>query len=195
MIEIPPNYWTGNHTVKCRLPYLTPQSIHRLDEILRPSFTVMEFGAGGSTLFFAERCKRVISVEPYQHWINILSEEAKQMGLQNITFYNYTNRKDLIEFLKTIEDGSLDVLLVDSDDYWFGDLDYDLPNGQPASRSRTILTEMAMPKLKRDGFYVLDNYSRPWYKVVLDPSEWSVEKYNDSHWDGAGTLIAQRKKI
>ena len=195
MINIPEEYWTGAHTVKCRLPYLTPPSIHRLDELLKPSFTVLEFGSGGSTLFFAQRCKRVISVEPYQHWINILTAEASEVGLQNITFHNYTDRATLAEFLKPIEDGSVDVLLVDSDDYWFRDLDYELPDGQPSIRSRTVLTEMAMPKLNPSGFYVLDNYDRPWYKIPLDPSIWNVEKYDDSHWDGRGTLIAHRKTI
>ena len=194
-ICIPDEYWTGENTVKYQIPYLTPSSIYRLDELLKPSFVVMEFGAGGSTLFFAKRCMKVISVESSQNWIHSLTNEAKTLNLGNVQFYNYTKKELLFEFLKTIENNSLDVLLIDTDDYGYTDLDCDNISAQTESRSRDILTELALPKLKQSGIYILDNYDRPWYKTSMDTEVWTVEKYDDPHWEGKGTLLAYRKNV
>lgn len=50
------------------LPMLTFGAIDYLSSHLRPEMTVFEFGCGGSTLFFADRCKMVIATEDRMNW-------------------------------------------------------------------------------------------------------------------------------
>ncbi|MFO1490867.1 MAG: hypothetical protein U1F87_08170 [Kiritimatiellia bacterium] len=49
-------------------PWLTRAANERLLALTGPRDTVLEFGAGRSTLFFARRCARVESVEHNAEW-------------------------------------------------------------------------------------------------------------------------------
>ena len=50
------------------LPWYTYAAILFLAERLPPDATVFEFGAGNSTLWYAQRCARVLSVDPNREW-------------------------------------------------------------------------------------------------------------------------------
>ena len=56
LLSIPIKYWLG--------------AIYELDILLCPSDCVLEFGSGGSTLFFARRCHEVYSYETDIDWHN-----------------------------------------------------------------------------------------------------------------------------
>lgn len=51
-----------------RLPWFSWPAIRWLDDFLQPHHRVLEFGAGGSTLFFAARAASVVSLEPDPTW-------------------------------------------------------------------------------------------------------------------------------
>lgn len=59
-----------------RKPWLHDDAIAKLESILRKRFTVIEQGAGGSTLWFAERVKRVVSFEHDEKWYKAVSSLA-----------------------------------------------------------------------------------------------------------------------
>ena len=50
------------------LPMLTFGAIDYLNAHLRPEMSVFEFGCGGSTIYFAERCRVVTTVENRPNW-------------------------------------------------------------------------------------------------------------------------------
>jgi hypothetical protein len=50
-------------------PWITFPAQYFLQRILRPNFRVFEFGAGGSTLFFAKRVKELVTVEHEPEWL------------------------------------------------------------------------------------------------------------------------------
>lgn len=52
------------------LPWINHAAIHLLNARLRPAHSVFEYGAGHSTLFFAERCATVTSVEHDRGWFD-----------------------------------------------------------------------------------------------------------------------------
>lgn len=60
------------------LPWFTYSAIDFLEEKLRADFTILEFGCGNSTLFFAERVKRVVSIENNSEWYDKLRLNAPQ---------------------------------------------------------------------------------------------------------------------
>lgn len=53
-----------------RRPWLTVKAIQFLDDIITPEMSVLEYGCGGSTLFFLDRGCRVTSVEHNAGWLN-----------------------------------------------------------------------------------------------------------------------------
>ena len=63
------------------LPWINHAAIHLLSERLQPTHTVFEYGAGHSTLFFAERCAAVTSVEHDGPWF----DEVRGMAPANVT--------------------------------------------------------------------------------------------------------------
>jgi SAM-dependent methyltransferase len=60
------------------LPWFTYSAIDFLEEKLRSNFSVLEFGCGNSTLFFAERVEKVVSIEHNSGWFNKLQLQAPQ---------------------------------------------------------------------------------------------------------------------
>lgn len=49
-------------------PWLTPASVDLLESLLTPRDTVFEWGAGRSTIWFAERTQSVLSIEANPEW-------------------------------------------------------------------------------------------------------------------------------
>lgn len=60
------------------IPWFTYSAIDFLDGQLRPDFTLLEFGGGNSTLYFAERMKGVVSFEHDSAWYNKLQLKVPQ---------------------------------------------------------------------------------------------------------------------
>jgi len=55
-----------------------------LSGALRSHQAVFEFGSGGSSLFFARRVKRVLSVENDANWHRVVTAAALQRGITNL---------------------------------------------------------------------------------------------------------------
>jgi hypothetical protein len=58
-VLIPEDHWIGSRCLDLGLPWLTPGAIRWLAANLKPTDCVLELGSGGSTVFFATRCKVV----------------------------------------------------------------------------------------------------------------------------------------
>ena len=172
MILIPADYWLGQRTLELEYPWLTPGAIVYLESIIKPDFDILEFGCGGSTLFFARRCRGVVSFETNQKWhINVI----KHIAIKNIT-----NAKiNLIQNADQIKlDEQFDLILVDNQTGY-------------KNLSRLSATEVSIPFLKDDGFVIVDNYG---YAGVdhLFKSGYSVQVFDDVHWYGNGTKVYQK---
>jgi len=53
-------------------PWLHPDAVEYLEGLLTPEMRVLEHGGGGSTLWFAERVKRVVTTEGDPDWCDAL---------------------------------------------------------------------------------------------------------------------------
>src|SRR3954452_3854394 len=63
------------------VPWMPYRVIEALDRWLAPSMSVFEFGSGGSTLFFARRVRRVVTVEHDAQWAALVQAELRARGL------------------------------------------------------------------------------------------------------------------
>jgi hypothetical protein len=126
------------------LPLLSYPVIHLLESRLHPDLRVFEYGSGGSTTFFADRVRSVISVEHDLQWIDELTP-----GLQpNVTMLHrpvdengrYAGAIDV--------GGPFDVVLIDG-------------------RDRLNCLRHAIEAVSATGVIIVDDTERPPYAAAL----------------------------
>lgn len=67
-------------------PWLHVDAIAKLESIIKRTWTIVEQGAGGSTLWFAKRCKRVVTVEHSVEWYEaVLARSPKNVEMIHST--------------------------------------------------------------------------------------------------------------
>lgn len=119
-------------------PWLSEQAIEYFSNLLTKEMDVIEFGAGGSTLWLAERVKSVTSYENDADWIAVLRKnKPENVTLHFETFPTSGQRVDLIYI-----------------------------DGEPVA-VRGEWLKMAPVMLKDGGIVVLDNANRPEYAEAL----------------------------
>lgn len=172
-VEIPTEYWTGKENLKAECPWLVPGAIEFLDSYLKKhaifDFEVLEFGCGGSTLFFARRCNEVISFETDEEWIHTVLAETSKKGLFNVKISPMQDSN--VNFLYAPR---YDVILIDCN--------------PPVDRMK--LLKRVKHFVKEEGLIILDNYAAN----GCENSDkfmcgYSAVVFDDPHWDGKGTKI------
>jgi hypothetical protein len=145
---------------------VTYDALRRLESMVTPTMRVFEFGAGGSTVFFATRAAEVVSVEHDAGWQRLVREElADRSNIEHILaepeprvpgdspgslsrnypdhhFTTYTHSID------RFDDGSFDLVLVDG-------------------RARVASAQHAYAKVRPGGWLVLDNSERADYGQIF----------------------------
>ena len=152
-------------------PWICFEAKTYLDKVLTKEFVVFEYGSGGSTLYFAGKCKKVISVEHEPEWYKILKPKFDK-EIKNVEYHcilpektdnfehkSISNPMDFVsddshyagmnfeKYVKQIngcEDSSLDLVVVDG-------------------RARTSCIYAASKKIKMGGYLLCDNSERTYY--------------------------------
>ena len=150
-------------------PWITFEATRAISRVLKPSMKVFEYGTGGSTLFFASRVARVVSVENDPAWFEVMQarlrdrpnveislapgepaagpeDEAypsRSASSQHLTFRRY------VQSIDRFPDGHFDVLLVEG-------------------RSRPAAFFRGEPKVKVGGMIVLDDSTRSGYAAAVE---------------------------
>lgn len=115
-------------------PWLSPKAIEFFESILAPEYDVLEFGAGGSTLWLSQRVATVESYEPIREWREAVQARADE----NVTFLEEPDFNP-VEYY--------DVIFID---------------GEPVTdRAKWLFYSPIMAK--PGGWIVLDNANRPEY--------------------------------
>ena len=120
------------------VPWIGTEAKRYFAELLKPHMIVLEFGAGGSTLWMADKVKEIISIENNAGWLDAVHDRS----LKNVTLYYWTEPHPP-EFEQLF-----DLVFID---------------GEPIEWRANWIKEL--PRLvKPGGFVVLDNANRPEYK-------------------------------
>ncbi|MBI2059622.1 MAG: class I SAM-dependent methyltransferase [Nitrospirae bacterium] len=166
-------------------PWLTRHAVRILESRLAPRDRGLEFGAGGSTLWFGRRVGSLTSVEHDPLWYGRVGDRIRKSGMENVDLRLRTST-DYTRVLDELEDGSLDFVLVDG-------------------VFRDHCAAAALRKLKGGGTLIIDDihwfvpnesrcpgsrregYESPMWKTVFHQVEnWSPEWTSDGLTD---TLI------
>jgi SAM-dependent methyltransferase len=143
------NVINGKTPLDLEIPWFSYAAIDFLEDFVRRDMSVFEYGSGGSTIFFAKRASRVISVEDNPKWFEWVSRRVEQQGLGNVTLRLYEfNFKDPVgfehsDYLHAIPDDKFDIIVVDGSEEW--------------TQVRPICFEMAESRVKDGGIIIVDD--------------------------------------
>lgn len=146
-------------------PWLTKRAIEFLDKYLvqfnNPH--ILEFGSGGSTIWFSKRTNNLVSVEHRPRYYNPVSSKLTtkvDYRLKKLPYDSICNEFD---------DDSFDLALIDG-------------------RQRVKCAKACKRLIKKNGILMLDNAERDKYKAIFDLlKDWKLttteEKYpNNKQW-------------
>lgn len=130
-------------------PWLTEGAIAHLEDWIKQHadpLWVLEYGAGGSTLWFAARGLNVVSIEGNQKWAARVLEAAQQRGLADTIDlqlrprpYHAAGRGQVCR--------RFDIVLIDG-------------------RDRVLCAEVAEQVVQPGGLVMLDNSERARYRAI-----------------------------
>jgi hypothetical protein len=159
------SHMPGHSPLYDEVPWVTFRALDWLESYLKPEMNVFEYGAGGSTLYFAKRVQRVVSVEHDQGFYELVRAMLLQRKITNCDLVlhipepcdeksapfvsHQCSYQGLCfeKYVKTIDgypDQSFDLVMVDG-------------------RARMACIEGAVAKVKPGGAILLDNSERPGY--------------------------------
>ncbi|MDO8431610.1 MAG: hypothetical protein Q7S58_04285 [Candidatus Binatus sp.] len=90
-------------------PWISYRAVKFLDRAIERDWRVIEFGSGMSTLWLAERCGWLHSIESDPGWYRLVSSRLKQSGSIRYELRGVEEYPDVSDY----PDGSIDFALVD----------------------------------------------------------------------------------
>ncbi len=177
-------------TLYYKIPWLVFDSIDFLQNWLKPTMLVVEYGSGGSTLFFAQHVNKVSSLEHDREWFSITKAAIESDRLNNVDYkliepaadksYEYKSYlnptdclsartefkgKNFSSYVKAInefKDKAIDLVVVDG-------------------RARQSCIAYSIPKIKKGGILLLDNADRDYYLLsnpeMNDKNKWDRKDF------------------
>lgn len=163
-------------------PWLAPDAVRLLDQMLRKSDAGLEWGSGRSTVWFAQRLGRLTSVEDNAEWHHRVTAQLAAAGVNNVSYQMLSSTGDepagtpYVRVVDEIEDESLGFALVD------GSL-------------REHCAHAVLPKIEPGGLLVIDNSH--WY---LDhPTSAPASRYGkgdeNPEWKRLSARLAEWRQI
>jgi predicted O-methyltransferase YrrM len=166
----------GEGALEIGYPWLTYGAIIALEHIVNKDMKVLEFGSGGSTIFWARNCKSVKSFDTDPEWVTKVKKTAEIQKLKNVEVILAT-QEETITAVNKEPDNYYDLVLVDS---------------THRHNRRLLFANASIPKLKQGGWLVADNYWR-FSMNDFDYSKWRVYTFDELNYQGKGTRLCQKK--
>jgi predicted O-methyltransferase YrrM len=160
-------------------PWLAPEVIRFLETYLKSSDIGLEFGSGGSTVWFAERVKHLTSVEHNQEWYARIKRRLEEKNVTNAVYLFAPKtvgdasgaNSDYVKVTETIPAASLDFVLVDG-----------------TYRSQCVLR--SLPLLKSGGMLIIDNVNKYLPSKSIAPNSRSLAAgAADADWNQVHHLL------
>jgi len=129
------------------VPWLTRQAVEILDGRLQPSDVGLEWGAGRSTLWFAQRVEHLTSIEHNDRWYKRIKKALYDKDIQNVKLLFVAldakgeGHSEYVRVAAELPKASLDFVLVDG-------------------RLRDKCSEVALQLLKPGGMLIIDDAAR-----------------------------------
>lgn len=166
------DFLKGKWTLEIGYPWLSLGAIIALEGIVNKRLRVLEFGSGGSTIFWAKNCKNVKSFETNADWYQKVQQKVKRY--RNVEI-GLANEKQILRAITKEPDKHYDIVLVN-------------PNLKEARR--TLLAEAAVPKVKPGGWLVINNYGKYGMENFNYPKS-EIYTFDNLKYSGRGTRLCR----
>jgi hypothetical protein len=155
-------------------PWITMDSLLFLNTLDVSEWTVFEFGTGASTLWWANKCKRIVTLDVNPVWYEKVRRYAQEKGLKNIEFHLVDLTKHPLR--ETACSMYLDVLR-------YQEQKFDAVIVDASFRDEASI--LADKHIKEQGWIIADNWKQQgiWDCLLCDPylqKRYSVEVYKQS---------------
>lgn len=140
-------------------PWIVPAAFRYLERIVKPTWNVFEWGAGGSTVWFSRNCSTVVSIEHSQKWKDDIKGKLARDGASNVSLQYIPARRDGQDHDYAdaiLKHGIFDLVFVD---------------GEASRRDRCLANSWA--KVIHGGYIMLDNSN--WWEGDLPPDWYQVD--------------------
>jgi hypothetical protein len=94
-------------------PWLTQEAINILSTYLQDSDVCLEWGSGRSTIWLAQKVKKLISIESNKEWYCWVSRKIEEKGLANIDYRLIAKEHNYVSSIDSDHEISFDFILVD----------------------------------------------------------------------------------
>lgn len=144
-------------------PWMVPAAVERLDELIQPTWSVLEFGSGASTAWYAARAARVVSLEDDASWYEGVRTLVRVLASRNCDL-RLVAVSDFPTIASEFPPGAFDLVVVDC-------------NEAPGV-SRADCAAAARPLIKSGGRVVVDDSDVPEFQPMLELfGGWEMERY------------------
>lgn len=165
-------YYRSFRLYKGVTPWTSPASIAVFNQLLQKDMVGFEWGSGSSTLFFAKRIQKLISIEHHQGWFQKVKSDIKENSINNVDYFfvdvkypdQHLDKDGYQAALNQKQTEAYRKYFSFIDQYPDEHFDFVIVDG----RARVECGKHAIPKLKSGGFLVLDNSERPRYKPLIE---------------------------
>lgn len=119
--------WRGKGPIDYRLPWWSFDAIEAVSMFCTGKEFVFEYGSGGSTLFFAERCACVTAVEDNESWFQTVYSRAARENFKNIQLvaapFDFRDPKDFENstYLHSLGSRKYNIIVIDGQDWSFNE--------------------------------------------------------------------------
>jgi len=178
----------GRNSVDDKTPWICFAAIGFLKKIVRQDMCVFEYGSGGSTMFWISSVQELISVEHDLSWYRNMKERLDKQPSRNFQYIlaepipdlqfgekQFENPDDFIssgpeyagknfeQYARSIDafpDNYFDIIIVDG-------------------RARPSCIKQGIPKLKKNGWLIINNTERKYYMAPFpfDRNSWKISKF------------------
>lgn len=172
------DYKTASHsTIENKIPWINYKARIFLKSIIRDDMQVFEWGSGGSTLYFTDHCKTVISIEHDKDWYEVVAQKIQIEKISNVTYFHIAPQSDVIvkyySRSTAYKECDFSLYVNKINDYPDNSFDLIIVDG----RARNFCLVQALAKVKIGGYIMVDNSERSYY------TKGCLQLHNKEQWE------------
>lgn len=168
------SFLKGTDCLEIGYPWLSFGAIIALEGIVNKNLKVLEFGSGGSTVFWAKSCKSIKSYETNRTWFEKVREKVKVY--KNVEL-KLSTEAQILKGIENEPNNYYDLALIDSN---------------PKDTHRILLANAVLSKIKINGFLIVDNYFKFGMEKFKYPTSWKIYTFDAFSYSGQGTRICKK---
>jgi predicted O-methyltransferase YrrM len=180
-LRYPAAWWRARRDVTPERPWIVPAAIGWLRRRIRSDWSVLELGAGRSTIWLARRAGRVLSFEDNEFWAEQTRNRLRELELRNVELRQLPV-EEFATAVGALPDGAFDLVVVDF--------------LEAPSMTRIDVLKPAMKRVKPGGLLLLDDSDRPGYSPAYELlAGWSERRFTgikDAWPEACETTIFRR---